>query len=82
MDTSGAENLPPEGSEDWARPMLFVGNHGKMGFYDTPLLMYELFVRGYRIRGLAHPGERVLSLRTLQYKESRVLEQQVVNDPC
>ena len=35
----GAENLPPEGSKDWARPMLFVGNHGKMGFYDTPLLM-------------------------------------------
>ena len=53
---AGAENLPPEGSKDWARPMLFVGNHGKMGFYDTPLLMYELFVRGYRIRGLAHPG--------------------------
>ena len=28
--------------------MLFVGNHQKMGFYDTPLLVYELYVRGYR----------------------------------
>jgi 1-acyl-sn-glycerol-3-phosphate acyltransferase len=27
-----------------------------MGFYDTPLLMYELYLRGYRVRGLAHPG--------------------------
>ena len=26
----GAEHLPPEGSVDWARPMLFVGNHGKV----------------------------------------------------
>ncbi|KXZ48759.1 hypothetical protein GPECTOR_25g343 [Gonium pectorale] len=44
----GFEHLPPPGSPDFARPMLFVGNHQKMGFYDTPLLVYELYVRGYR----------------------------------
>eukprot|EP00198_Chlamydomonas_reinhardtii_P000144 XP_001689479.1 acetyltransferase/acyltransferase [Chlamydomonas reinhardtii] len=52
----GFSNLPPPGSADFERPMLFVGNHQKMGFYDTPLLVYELYVRGYRVRGLAHPG--------------------------
>ncbi|GAX74282.1 hypothetical protein CEUSTIGMA_g1731.t1 [Chlamydomonas eustigma] len=52
----GGENLPLEGSMDWSRPMLFVGNHGKMGFYDTPFLMYELYLRGYHVRGLAHLG--------------------------
>ncbi len=44
----GFEHLPPPGSPDFSRPMLFVGNHQKMGFYDTPLLVYELYVRGYR----------------------------------
>ncbi|KAG2447181.1 hypothetical protein HYH02_007924 [Chlamydomonas schloesseri] len=52
----GYSNLPPPGTPDFERPMLFVGNHQKMGFYDTPLLVYELYVRGYRVRGLAHPG--------------------------
>ncbi|GLI61318.1 hypothetical protein VaNZ11_003674 [Volvox africanus] len=52
----GFEHLPQPGSPDFSRPMLFVGNHQKMGFYDTPLLVYELYVRGYRVRGLAHPG--------------------------
>ncbi|EFJ42301.1 hypothetical protein VOLCADRAFT_107348 [Volvox carteri f. nagariensis] len=52
----GFEHLPPPGSPAFSRPMLFVGNHQKMGFYDTPLLVYELYVRGYRVRGLAHPG--------------------------
>ncbi|KAJ9531874.1 hypothetical protein QJQ45_022011, partial [Haematococcus lacustris] len=51
----GAENLPMLGSEEAARPMLFVGNHQRMGLYDTPLLVYELAVRGYKVRGLAHP---------------------------
>ncbi len=27
----GMENLPAIGSKDWSRPMLFVGNHGKVG---------------------------------------------------
>eukprot|EP00798_Chlamydomonas_sp_ICE-L_P025747 gene25747-11410_t len=52
----GTENLPSEGHPDFDRPMLFVGNHGKMGFYDTPLLMYELYIRGFKIRPIAHPG--------------------------
>ncbi|GLC71454.1 hypothetical protein PLESTF_001117600 [Pleodorina starrii] len=52
----GFEHLPSPGSPAFSRPMLFVGNHQRMGFYDTPLLVYELYVRGYRVRGLAHPG--------------------------
>lgn len=28
----------------------------QMGVYDTPLLLYELYVRGHKARGLAHPG--------------------------
>ena len=27
-----------------------------IGLYDLPLLVYELYVRGYKVRGLAHPG--------------------------
>eukprot|EP00955_Chlamydomonas_euryale_P103976 365535-Chlamydomonas_euryale.AAC.12 len=46
------QSLPPPTDLFRAR----AGNHGKMGLYDTPLLMYELYVRGYRMRGLAHPG--------------------------
>ncbi|KAF5832325.1 hypothetical protein DUNSADRAFT_11801 [Dunaliella salina] len=52
----GTEHLPPLGSEEFKRPMLFVGNHQRVGLYDTPLLVYEMAVRGYRVRGLAHPG--------------------------
>ncbi|KAG2493697.1 hypothetical protein HYH03_008211 [Edaphochlamys debaryana] len=52
----GFENLPPPGSPEFSRPMLFVGNHQRIGFYDTPLLVLELYVRGYRVRGLAHKG--------------------------
>jgi len=44
----GTEHLPPLGSEEYKRPMLFVGNHQRVGFYDTPLLVYEMAVRGYR----------------------------------
>lgn len=44
----GMENLPAPGTPDYDRPMLFVGNHQRVGFYDTPLLVYELYVRGYR----------------------------------
>ncbi|KAH6555892.1 hypothetical protein KP509_1Z219200 [Ceratopteris richardii] len=51
--TSGEENLP---SPELKRPILFVGNHTMFGVYDTPLLLHELFLRGFRCRGLAHPG--------------------------
>ncbi|BBN06382.1 hypothetical protein MPTK1_3g20640 [Marchantia polymorpha subsp. ruderalis] len=52
---SGAENLPMPGREP-RRPLLFVGNHTMFGVYDSPLLVYELYLRGFRCRGLAHPG--------------------------
>eukprot|EP00249_Psilotum_nudum_P017071 c26140_g1_i3 orf=330-1295(-) len=52
---SGEENLPsPE--IQLRQPLLFVGNHTMFGAYDTPLLLHELFIRGFRCRGLAHPG--------------------------
>lgn len=37
------------------RPVLFVGNHTLFGLYDMPLLMLELYLRGIKARGLAHP---------------------------
>lgn len=52
----GLEHLPDPLAEASQRPVLFVGNHQKMGLYDLPLLMYELYVRGYKVKGLAHPG--------------------------
>ncbi|KAK9841300.1 hypothetical protein WJX74_003515 [Apatococcus lobatus] len=49
----GAENLPsPLGPK---KPILFVGNHTLVGLYDLPFLVYELYLRGFRARGLAHP---------------------------
>lgn len=33
-----------------------AGNHSVIGLYDMPLLIHELYLRGYRVRGLAHPG--------------------------
>lgn len=39
--------------KDWAS---HAGNHTVIGLYDLPLLVYELHVRGYNVRGLAHPG--------------------------
>ncbi|GJP71321.1 hypothetical protein CLOP_g8635 [Closterium sp. NIES-67] len=38
------------------RSVLFVGNHTIYGFYDTPLLLYELYMRGFKCRCLAHPS--------------------------
>ncbi|CAM6097309.1 unnamed protein product [Calypogeia fissa] len=52
---SGTENLPLQSSEP-RRPLLFVGNHTMFGVYDSPILVYELYIRGFRCRGLAHPG--------------------------
>ncbi|KAF8058058.1 acyltransferase-like protein [Scenedesmus sp. PABB004] len=50
----GQEHLPALVSS--GRPLLFVGPHGKMGLYDMPLLTYELYMRGFKVRGLAHPS--------------------------
>ena len=49
----GAENLPSPGQRD-GRAVLFVGNHGRMGLYDLPLLLLELHELGFSARGLAH----------------------------
>ncbi|KAG0591387.1 hypothetical protein KC19_1G171700 [Ceratodon purpureus] len=52
---TGAESLPnPEMKPK--RPVLFVGNHTMFGIYDSPILVRELYTRGFRLRGLAHPG--------------------------
>ncbi|KAF6260587.1 hypothetical protein COO60DRAFT_1625641 [Scenedesmus sp. NREL 46B-D3] len=50
----GQEHLP--GLVGSGRPLLFVGNHQKCGLYDMPLLAYELYLRGFKVKGLAHPG--------------------------
>lgn len=36
--------------------VLVAGNHTLLGLYDLPLLVHELYLRGYKVRGLAHPG--------------------------
>ena len=33
-----------------------AGNHTLVGLYDLPLLVHELYLRGYKVRGLAHAG--------------------------
>ncbi|GBF88231.1 alpha beta-hydrolase [Raphidocelis subcapitata] len=49
----GSELLPDPSD---GRPILFVGNHQRIGLYDMPLFMYELYLRGFKPKGLAHPG--------------------------
>lgn len=57
----GTEHLPsvspahgaPSGLQ---RPVLFVANHTFLGLYDTPVVMHELYLRGIKVRGLAHEG--------------------------
>ncbi|KAK3234243.1 hypothetical protein CYMTET_55493, partial [Cymbomonas tetramitiformis] len=49
----GGENLPDPRS---GRPVLFVGNHTLFGLYDLPIILHELYLRGFKARGLAHPG--------------------------
>lgn len=44
----GAENLPDLSKYDRPRPIIFVGNHQKMGLYDLPLLLLELYYRQAR----------------------------------
>ncbi|KAH9310436.1 hypothetical protein KI387_025471, partial [Taxus chinensis] len=61
---SGEENLPNPCVEP-GRPVLFVGNHTLFGGYDTPILLYELFLRGFHARGLAHPGHWYTSIGSI-----------------
>lgn len=52
----GTEHLPDPAQVVGRRALVFVGNHQRMGLYDMPLLMMELYVRGFQPKGLAHPG--------------------------
>lgn len=57
----GRENLPRVSARHGTRsglerPVLLVGNHTLFGLYDTPMLLHELYLRGIKARGLAHPG--------------------------
>jgi hypothetical protein len=49
----GSESLP---ALSVRRPILYVGNHTLFGFYDTPIILDELYIRGFKLRGLAHPA--------------------------
>jgi hypothetical protein len=53
---TGATNLPcPTDPAAARRPLLFVANHARYGLYDLPFLVSELYARGVRARGVAHP---------------------------
>lgn len=43
----GVENLPSAG--ETSRPILLVGNHARIGLYDMPFLMIELYLRGVKV---------------------------------
>ena len=43
----GEEHLPGQGE---TRPLLFVGNHSRIGVYDLPWVLSELYLRGIRVR--------------------------------
>ena len=44
---AGVELLP---SADTVRPLLFVGNHSRMGVYDLPWILSELYMRGIKVQ--------------------------------
>ena len=53
----GLENLPS--STETSRPLLLVGNHGRLGLYDLPFLVIELYLRRIKVppsTGSAAPG--------------------------
>lgn len=59
----GTENLPSASQTN--RPLLFVGNHARIGLYDMPYLMSELYLRGVKVI-LSHcfpPGNSRLPLK-------------------
>jgi len=54
---AGAHHLPdPADPATAGRPLLFVANHARYGLYDLPFLVSELYARGIRARGVAHPA--------------------------
>ena len=56
----GAENLPS--CSDTARPILFVGNHARIGLFDMPFLMVELYLRGLKVGLPARSLSRIFRL--------------------
>jgi len=60
----GAGNLP-NSAVDTSRPLLLVGNHARIGLYDMPYLMIELYLRGIKV---AAPSlvPHILALMTIQ----------------
>ena len=42
----GLDNLPGRGE---TRPLLFVGNHSRLGVYDLPWMLSELYLRGIKV---------------------------------
>lgn len=43
----GLENLPK--ASDTNRPLLLVGNHARIGLYDMPFLVIELYMRRIKV---------------------------------
>lgn len=41
-----------------SRPILFVGNHTLMGLYDLPVLLMELYLRGFKVGLTMHVFDR------------------------
>lgn len=68
---SGVENLPSRRKKP-ERGVLFVGNHTLFGLYDSPLLVHELYLRGFRCRGLAHPGHWLTGVGDLMERYGNV----------
>ena len=56
---AGVELLPPA---DTLRPLMFVGNHSRMGVYDLPWLLSELYMRGIKVPALPGPWDTPLLL--------------------
>ena len=46
----GVENLPS--ASETSRPLLLVGNHARIGLYDMPFLIIELYLRGVKVNCL------------------------------
>jgi len=49
-----------------------VGNHPIYGTADTPVLLHELYLRGFRTRGLRPPGPLALGAGALMERYGHV----------
>ena len=56
---AGVELLP---SADTVRPLLFVGNHSRMGVYDLPWILSELYMRGIKVQTTSVALQLITSL--------------------